>query len=296
MLLAEKHTIYCTDLRNIKSRIQLDDNKLQNGSSNSLNSKYLVTIKKFQSKNSIVYLGKQKNSGLNVIIKMFKLNKKLNNGIPDEVFIQNKAKNIIVENGKGTVLKVIDWYVYDNYTAIVTEYNKDFKSLYDCTCKLFYEHFSEDECKTIFKSLLNLVIELHKNNIFHLDIKPQNFLYNTKTKQIKIIDFGHSVFNDKEKSLKICKTCGTEGLITPQQVEKTDCFGKDVDLWGVAQTIYFCLQGNYAFDNDSEVLTKKLQFKVKVSEECKDLITRMLAYEVKDRMTPYEILKHPWLN
>ena len=40
----------------------------------------------------------------------------------------------------------------------------------------------------------------------------------------------------------------------------------------------------------------KLKFKIKVSEECENLITRMLAHDVKYRLTPEEILNHSWLN
>ena len=80
--------------------------------------------------------------------------------------------------------------------------------------------------------------------------------------------------------------------MTPQQVAKEDYYGRDVDLWGIAQTIYFCLQGEYPFDSEN----KELKFQVKVSEECENLITRMLAHDVEDRLTPDEILSHPWLN
>ena len=82
--------------------------------------------------------------------------------------------------------------------------------------------------------------------------------------------------------------------MTPQQVAEEDYYGRDVDLWGIAQAIYFCLQASYAFRNYTE--DKQLKFKVKVSEECENLITRMLAHDVKYRLTRDEILDHPWLN
>ena len=34
--------------------------------------------------------------------------------------------------------------------------------------------------------------------------------------------------------------------MTPQQINGGKYFGRDIDLWGVAQLIYYCLQGNYA--------------------------------------------------
>ena len=112
-----------------------------------------------------------------------------------------------------------------------------------------------------------------------------------------MLDFGHSIFDDTDGNPQITHDCGTEGLYTPQQAEDSDYYGRDADMmWGVAQTLYFCLQGGYAFDDDSEILHKKLQFNDEVSEECKDFIRKMLAYNVEDRLIQTEIFDHPWLN
>ena len=216
------------------------------------------------------------------------------NKTPEEIDNQKIVGNVSVEDGKGGVLEVKDWYVYDSYIVIVTEYDEDFKDLFTCTRDQTDGHFNEDECKVLLKLLLKLVAEMNKRGIYHLDIKPSNFLYNVKTKQVKILDFGHSFYS--EDNPWINKNCGTEGLRTPQQVKKKGFHGNDADMWGVAQTIYFCLQGNYAFKSDSEVLSKKLEFKVGVSEECKDLLRRMMSYETRDRLSQSEIIKHPWLE
>ena len=81
-------------------------------------------------------------------------------------------------------------------------------------------------------------------------------------------------------------------LLSKYNGEKS--YGRDIDLWGIAQVTYYCLQGNYASTNYTK--DKELNFEVKVSEECKNLLTRMLALDVEDRLTPDEILNHPWLN
>ena len=113
-----------------------------------------------------------------------------------EFYVQNMEQIFNVENGKGSVLKALDWYVYDNYFVLVTEYDEDFQCLYDFNC-------DEDECKIIFKLICKLVIKIDETGIFHLDIKPDNFLYNKIRKEIKLLDFGHSIFKDTEDNPRI---------------------------------------------------------------------------------------------
>ena len=42
------------------------------------------------------------------------------------------------------------------------------------------------------------------------------------------------------------KIIGTRICMTPQQINGEKSYGRDIDLWGVAQVVYYCLQGNYA--------------------------------------------------
>ena len=230
----------------------------------------------------LYFLVKKNQSELKVAIKRFEyedtsdLKESLTaEGVHKEAYVQEIAQNIVVENGTGSVLKMLDWYVYDIYFVLVTEYDEDFQCLNVCTYNQPDKHFTEDECKTIFKSICKLVMKLHENGIFHMDIKPSNFLYNTKRKEIKLLDFGQSIFGDTEENPPIKQR---------------------FDMWGVAQTLYFCLQGENAFNDVNEILRKELQFNVEVSEECKDFIRLMLAYNVQDILTPTEIFKHPWLK
>lgn len=55
------------------------------------------------------------------------------------------------------------------------------------------------------KQIMYGINYLHKNKICHLDIKPENIIVNTKTKQYKIIDFGFTSiepFNDFISNIK----------------------------------------------------------------------------------------------
>lgn len=50
----------------------------------------------------------------------------------------------------------------------------------------------EDEIKGVMRKLLETLKYLHRHDIVHRDIKPQNILYDHITKDMKLIDFGIS--------------------------------------------------------------------------------------------------------
>ena len=280
------------------SKLDIADSEQIYSSYKTFHSKYIVECDIFEDNRTTVFIGNNKISKLKVAIKRFKVKdykKYLKEKMPAEVFHQNKAVEIKVKNVKARVLKVLDWYVYDQYIVFVTEYDENFKDLFEYTMEYPDTQFSENECKIIFKLLFDLVLELNNNGIFHLDLKPGNVLYNQKTKEIRLIDFGHATSSNPGENPTI-GYCGTKPFRTPQCAKKEICYGKDADLWGVAQTIFCCLQSEYAFPEEVNDMNKGLKFKVEVSQNCKDLFTRMLAYNVGERMTPQEIDIHPWLK
>ena len=277
--------------------LSIRDGKQIFGSSKSFNLKYYVDYELFKSSQTAVHVGRNRQTQLKVAVKFFKVNSYkdyLVKDTPKEVVLQKRAEKISVRKGKGTVLKVLDWYVHQQKYIFVTEYNKDFKSLAHYKPKRSCQTGREKECKAIFKLLFKLITELNKNGIYHLDLKAENVLYNKKTKEIKLIDFGHAISTNPDT--KINRTCGTTGLITPEQAKEEYFYARDVDIWGVGQTAFYCLQGKYPFENDDEVISKELEFTSKVSKNCKDFFCRLFAKKLEDRMRMQDILKHPWLR
>ena len=69
--------------------------------------------------------------------------------------------------------------------------------MYVCMC-VCSGHFTEKDAAVLLRDLISGLQELHSHDILHLDIKPENLLFDTPdpaTAKIMITDFGLSKMN-----------------------------------------------------------------------------------------------------
>uniref|UniRef100_A0A8C5NHH6 Serine/threonine-protein kinase 1 n=1 Tax=Gouania willdenowi TaxID=441366 RepID=A0A8C5NHH6_GOUWI len=89
------------------------------------------------------------------------------------------------------VIGLVDVFELENEVLIITELS---------WCEMDMDHFygfkneqiSEHEAKIIFKQLIDVSLRMHKNGVFHSDIKGGNILVSVDREDpsVKIIDFG----------------------------------------------------------------------------------------------------------
>ena len=88
---------------------------------------------------------------------------------------------------------------------------------------------------------------LHTKKIAHRDIKLDNIMVN-ENYDVKIIDFGFSLFTTKNKKLNL--HCGTPSYMAPELVAKKDYLGSPVDVWALGVLLYKMLTGYYPFNGN----------------------------------------------
>ncbi|TYG78956.1 serine/threonine-protein kinase SAPK2 isoform X2 [Gossypium raimondii] len=182
------------------------------------------------------------------------------------------------------------------HLAIVMEYAAG-GELFERICSA--GRFSEDE------QLISGVSYCHSMEICHRDLKLENTLLDGSTApRVKICDFGYSkssVLHSQPKS-----TVGTPAYIAPEVLSKKEYDGKIADVWSCGVTLFVMLVGAYPFEDPNDPKNFKntigrilsahysIPDYVRVSMECKHLLSRIFVANPEMRITIPEIRSHPW--
>ncbi|KAH9712907.1 serine/threonine-protein kinase SAPK1 [Citrus sinensis] len=186
--------------------------------------------------------------------------------------------------------------------AIVMEYAAG-GELFERICNA--GRFSEDEARYFFQQLISGVSYCHSMQICHRDLKLENTLLDgSKAPRLKICDFGYSkssVLHSQPKS-----TVGTPAYIAPEVLSRKEYDGKIADVWSCGVTLYVMLVGAYPFEDPEDPRNFKTTIQrilsvhysipgyVRVSLECRHLLSRIFVADPEKRITIPEIQKHPW--
>jgi serine/threonine-protein kinase ULK/ATG1 len=157
---------------------------------------------------------------------------------------------------------------------------------------------AEDEAVYFLMQIMNAFQTLHKNKIMHRDVKLANiFLQDDK---IVIGDFGFA-----KQGVDVTRTkLGTPITMAPELLSSNgNSYTSKADLWSIGVCFYQILYGKTPFEAKSyEDLKEKvksmsgsnLKFPkdIVVSNECKDLLIRLLQYDANNRIEWKEFFNH----
>lgn len=98
------------------------------------------------------------------------------------------------------------------------------------------------EVKSIARQLMQGLRVLHGQGLVHTDLKPENLLWNKRTKETRLIDLGNA-----ERRLKTGEAIATREYSPPEMLVGLP-MGPAVDLWSLGCTMYELLTGEELFD------------------------------------------------
>ncbi|XP_069004770.1 myosin light chain kinase, smooth muscle isoform X1 [Embiotoca jacksoni] len=164
-----------------------------------------------------------------------------------------------------------------------------------------FEH-TEPASVLYMQQILQGISYMHRQNVIHLDLKPENIVcVDTTGTSIKIIDFGLASRLDGNTPLKVMH--GTPEFVAPEVINyEPVCLS--TDMWSVGVICYILLSGESPFQGSSDAETLALvtlaqwEFEESfddITEEAKNFISSLLNKDTRRRMSSEEALSHPWM-
>ena len=171
--------------------------------------------------------------------------------------------------------------------------------------KLVEEDYISEQIATLYlEQLLDGLGYMHRKNILHLDLKPENMmLVRPGGKRIKIIDYGIAKKYKPGQKLQVMQ--GTPEFAAPEVVAY-EGVTPATDVWAVGVITYVVLSGLSPFlgDDDAETMgnisSMAWEFDDpvfdEITNEAKDFISKILIKDERKRMTILECQAHAWLR
>ncbi|XP_019618852.1 PREDICTED: serine/threonine-protein kinase unc-51-like [Branchiostoma belcheri] len=167
---------------------------------------------------------------------------------------------------------------------------------------------SEDTIRLFFKQIASAMKALHAKGIIHRDLKPQNLLLSHSRPnpapqdiKIKIADFGFARY--LQSNMMAATLCGSPMYMAPEVITSQHYDAK-ADLWSIGTIMFQCLTGKAPFQASSPQGLKHFYERNKVlipnlpagtSSALRDLLTKLLKRNHKERMDYEEFFVHPFI-
>lgn len=223
-------------------------------------------------------------NGKECVIKMYNLKHADLGQLEDECEINRRLCGDYILNS-------LDIFEDGFYKCIVLPY-AEYGDLYDYVSR---HKINEELATRIALQILTAVEQIHSLNIVHRDIKPENILisdYDRNGPNIVLSDFGLATFLNEDEMAT--KPCGTSYYAAPE-IYTGQPYNEEVDIWSLGVTLYFLITGDSPFSiNDSyemisEICAGEYNFNgykwKNISEDYKDLISRMLKIDPNERIS-----------
>ncbi|XP_064620931.1 serine/threonine-protein kinase ULK3-like [Lineus longissimus] len=161
----------------------------------------------------------------------------------------------------------------------------------------------EHMMKKFLQQLAKALEFMRAENITHMDLKPQNILLSSRDRPIlKVADFGFAQYLHDDANAKTLR--GSPLYMAPEIITQR-LYTAKADLWSIGVITYECLFGHAPFASKSfaELEEKirdtkpiQLPYGVEISDNCRNLLHRLLQRDPETRIDFDEFFTHPFID
>ncbi|XP_039545736.1 serine/threonine-protein kinase pim-3-like [Pimephales promelas] len=244
-----------------------------------------------------VYEGKRLADGLEVAVKFVKKKEGMK-----YINIPHHAAPVPLEIGllaivnRGLkikeVIELLDWQDQADRYIMVLERPPNCMDGFDFWAQQDYM-FNEETARTIMKQVTMAAQMCCAKGVFHSDIKLENLLINPETLEVKLIDFGcgrlmqvmaYNVFS------------GTHEYCPPEFSRWGKYYAKSATAWSLGMVLFEMLSGHLPGSEEMDKINDDTWSDPRLSNECCDLIRRLLQRKPRQRMGLDKIMSHKWFK
>lgn len=161
---------------------------------------------------------------------------------------------------------------------------------------------SEADARFYFRQLVSALEYCHSHFVVHRDLKLENLLLSESKERVMLADFGLS--NRLVPGKPFETLCGSSQYAAPEVLCGGSYLGLASDVWSLGVVLYTFLMGSLPFahcgnnfrDVARAAMTQDFDLEPFLSQDCQDLLLRMLDPNADTRMNIQQIREHPWVN
>ncbi|GFR39852.1 hypothetical protein Agub_g349 [Astrephomene gubernaculifera] len=154
---------------------------------------------------------------------------------------------------------------------------------------------------------------LHCHGVVHGDLKPANFIQDSLTGVVRILDFGSAVLHCRSacaggleglRGAHAGPLSCTPGFRSPESLAAGYRPSFELDMWALGVCLYLWVYGELPFKGSAPFVVYDnirsaplaLPPHPPVSPQLADLITRLLNKDPASRLTVQQAVQHPWVS
>jgi predicted ATPase/serine phosphatase RsbU (regulator of sigma subunit)/tRNA A-37 threonylcarbamoyl transferase component Bud32 len=256
---------------------------------------YQILSPIYESLNSIVYQGIKLHDNQPVILKTLKQDYPT----PQEITRYKQEYQIISQLNIPGVIKAYKYQEVQRNPMIILEDfgGRSLKMSIEHNSPLLWTGITIPNFLNIAIQIAEILGQIHSHNIIHKDINPANIIFNSETREVKIIDFGISTQLTRENpTLKNPNVLeGTLAYISPEQTGRMNrALDYRTDFYSLGVTFYELLTGNLPFETDDtlelvhcHIAKQPIPPKEVKSDEIppmiSDIVMKLMAKTAEDR-------------
>ncbi|XP_030594320.1 serine/threonine-protein kinase pim-1-like [Archocentrus centrarchus] len=195
--------------------------------------------------------------------------------------------------GSSAVVSILEWYDLEKEVFLVMERPDP------CVTLLNYMLdnggcLEEEVAKNIMKQLVDAALMMHREGVFHRDIKLANLLIETGSNdpRVRVIVFGCSCLVQEEPYFNLF---GSRRYAPPEFFKCGLYRAAPTTVWQLGAMLYEMLHAKRCFDR-YRLRNGRLYFNNRQSRDCQNFMRQCLTLDLEQRPTLEQLQQHPWLQ